>query len=142
MRWEGRLATVSESNSSEHWTVKSKRHKGQQFIVRSIFAKERSEMTLPCIVCMTRLSPQALDDDNLRGALKYVRDEISECLIPEKRGHYITKKGKIKSIKGRADADPRIKWEYRQENSKRIGLRIEITPLPLEVLEQKKEDHH
>ncbi len=75
---------------------------------------------------MVRLSPKALDDDNLRSAFKYIRDEISECMIPEKTGVYVTKKGTVKKIKGRADSDERITWDYLQEKSTGYGIRIEI----------------
>ncbi|MEK6878313.1 MAG: hypothetical protein AABY22_01825 [Nanoarchaeota archaeon] len=76
---------------------------------------------------MTRLSSRFLDaDDNLRMAFKFVKDEISECIFPEKRKSYMSKKGKLVPIKGRLDETPLIKWEYGQEKSKILGIRIEI----------------
>ena len=67
-----------------------------------------------------------MDDDNLPTAFKYIRDEISELLIPEKAGVYINKKGKTIKIKGRADSDPRIKWQYFQEKTTLSAIKIEI----------------
>lgn len=124
--WELPLKTVSEANCSEHWTIKSKRHRQQQFFIRSIFAKEKKEITLPCTVYMVRLSPRLLDDDNLLSAFKWIRDEISECLLPDKKKVYLTKNGKIRKVYGRCDDDPRIKWIYGQAKSKKTGIRIEI----------------
>lgn len=126
--WELPLKTISEGNSgSEHWSAKNKRHKMQQFFIRSLFAHEAAQITLPCIVKFTRLSPRELDDDNLTMAFKWIRDEVSECLIPEKRSVYVTKQGKVREIKGRADSDPRIIWQYAQEKARLSGVRIEIS---------------
>lgn len=125
--WELPIKTVSESNSSEHWTKKAKRHKQQQFFVRLSFSKVVKEVKFPCIVKLTRLSSRILDDDNLRGCFKWIRDEISECIFPEKRGNFVKKNGKIVQIKGRADSDPRINWEYAQEKAKKQAVRIELS---------------
>lgn len=123
--WTIPLKTVSEANCSEHWSKKSKRHRQQQFFIRSLFSHEASEIKLPCSVKLIRISPRLLDDDNLRSAFKWIRDEISECLIPEKVKAYVTKKGNLALIKGRADSDPRITWLYGQEKG-RMGIRVEI----------------
>ena len=124
--WEVPIKTVSEANISEHWINRSRRHRYQQRFVRLSYAKEMGKLNLPCEVTLTRLASRMLDDDNLCYSFKYIRDELSECIFPEKRKFYVTKKGKIKHIKGRADSDPRIKWHYAQEKSSRQGIRIEI----------------
>lgn len=125
--WELPIKTVSESNCCEHWTKKAKRHKQQQYFIWLLFNSEETHIELPCTVKMIRLGPKYLDaEDNLPMAFKWIKDEISECLIPEKRKSFINKKGKIQQIKGRADSDPRIKWEYGQEKAKTLGIRIEI----------------
>lgn len=124
--WKIPLKTVSEANLCEHWSASSKRHRTQQFFIRELFRKETQKAKLPCIVRMTRLASHMMDDDNLRTAFKWIRDEISECLVPTQKFTYTTKSGRIKSIKGRADSDPRIMWEYGQEKDKVMGIRIEI----------------
>ncbi len=124
--WELPLKTVSEANSSEHWTISSRRHRQQQFFIRALFHALDKEVATPCTVTMTRLSPRLLDSDNNVSAFKFLRDEISECIFPEKKKSYMTKEGKLRSIKGRADSDPRITWKYSQEKSKTLGIRIEI----------------
>lgn len=122
------IKTVSELNCSEHWTVKYKRHKQQQFFTR-LAMKKYLPIQLPCLIILTRLSPRHLDGDNLVGSFKYIRDEISECLLPEKAKTYINKKGRVQQIKGRADDDERLTWEYNQEKSKTTGIRVQIFSL-------------
>ncbi len=95
------LRTKSEMNIREHWSISSKRHAMQKLIVKSSCKAALHGGLLPCIVRMTRCG-RRLDDDNLRGALKYVRDAIAELLVPGK-------------AVGRADDDPGITWEYWQE---------------------------
>jgi len=120
------IRTVSEANSSEHWTAKAKRHRRQQYFVRLFFNRYANGINLPCIVTLTRLASRMLDDDNLSYSMKWIRDEISECLIPEKTGSYINKNGKVVKIKGRADSDTRIKWCYEQEKSPTQAIRVGI----------------
>lgn len=120
------IKTVSEANSSEHWSQKAKRHKQQQFFIRLACHKHIKDVTLPCEVTLSRLSPRLLDDDNLVSSLKYVRDEVSECLIPEKSGSYVTKTGKVKKLKGRADSDQRILWRYEQRKNTSQAVQVTI----------------
>ncbi|RPJ71735.1 MAG: hypothetical protein EHM20_14385 [Alphaproteobacteria bacterium] len=123
------MITVSEANSSENRFVKSKRHRQQQFLVRSMFHSLKQEIPIPCTITLTRLSSRRLDEgDNLPMSVKWIRDEISECILPEKRKAFMTDKGKMRPIKGRADDDPRLHWKYAQEKSKTLGIRIEIEP--------------
>jgi|ERR1700722_3085104 len=121
------IRTVSEANSSEHWTKKSKRHKQQQFFVRASFSKLKEPISVPCTVVLTRQAPRALDEqDNLRMALKWIADEISDFIFPEKLKFYMNKKGKIVPMKGRSDSDVRIKWDYKQEKSSKYAVKVEI----------------
>jgi hypothetical protein len=54
---------------------------------------------LPCTIKITRIAPRALDDDNLAGSHKHVRDGIADWL-------------------GVNDRDPRVKYEYAQRKGK------------------------
>ncbi len=67
-------------------------------------------MRAPCEVLLIRLSPGELDDDNLRPALKSIRDGIADAL-------------------GVDDRDPAVRWEYAQARCKRgdEGVRVRIT---------------
>jgi len=127
--WEIPLTTVSEANSSEHWSKSSKRHRQQQFFIRAMFHGLKEEIPLPCKITLTRLNSRGLDkSENLPMAFKYIKDEIALCIFPEYRKSYVAKNGKIKQIKGRGDEDVRLNWDYAQEKSSRMGIRIEIEP--------------
>ncbi len=95
------MRLVSEANSSEHYTVKSKRHRQQKFLVFSHLFHHPIP-NLPISVTLTRHSPRTLDSDNLQFAFKYVRDAVSEHVTGCK-------------VAGRADNDERIKWTYEQK---------------------------
>lgn len=59
-------------------------------------------------VTLTRLAPSSgLDDDNLRGALKAVRDGVADALRID-------------------DRDPRVTWEYEQRRSQPRQWAVEI----------------
>jgi hypothetical protein len=99
------IRLVPESNSSEHWTKKAKRHKIQKVIVKSYLTREKMP-PLPCVVTLTRYSPRELDRaDNLGYSFKWVLDQVCDCLIPGLAA-------------GRADSDPRIRVVYKQEKTK------------------------
>lgn len=114
--WQLPIKTASESNSSEHWTRKSKRHRIQKRWVIATFRSARPIVPFPCHVHLTRIAPRKLDEgDNLPGSMKYIRDAVAECLT----GIHIA---------GRADGDDRISWEYAQEKGKvrEYAVKIEI----------------
>ena len=125
--WEIPLKTVSEANKHEHWTVSSKRHQMQQYFIRRQFLLEERKVILPCTVKLVRIGGRFLDkDDNLPMSFKWIRDEIADCLFPGKLVKYVDGNGKTRSLKGRLDDSPLIKWEYDQEKARRLGIRIEI----------------
>lgn len=126
--WQLPIKTVSESNNSEHWTKSRKRHKQQQFFIRSLFLHEMEPIFLPCQIKLIRHSPRLLDsEDNLPMAFKWIKDEIGACLFPEKVVVYRKKNGTLAKNKGHADSDPRVTWAYGQEKSPCQSIRIEIT---------------
>lgn len=105
------LQTVSEANSSQHWSVKYFRHRDQKKAIQWLFLVEKPVITLPCKVILTRIASRFLDSDNLQSAFKYIRDQIAEQIILDKRPN---------------DNDPRINWIYKQEKVKRGVYRIRI----------------
>jgi hypothetical protein len=114
--WQLPIKTASESNSSEHWTKKGKRHRIQKDRIKTQFFLVKPNISLPCHVYLTRIAPKRLDEgDNLPNSMKYVRDAVSECLTNT-------------TLAGRADGDNRISWEYGQERGKvrEYAVRIEI----------------
>ena len=107
------IKTVGGLNAREHWRQRSARVKRE----RTTAAMMVPAHSLPCIVTMTRLSPGTLDDDNLQGAAKAVRDGIADRL-------------------GIDDRDKRVQWRYEQERCKRgdFGVRVRIDPATDEFL--------
>jgi hypothetical protein len=99
------LRLVNESNFSEHWSKRSKRHKQQKMIVRAFLGQHKYESP-PYIILLTRHSPRSFDThDNNRTNFKWIVDATSEYLLDCK-------------LPGRADHDTRIQWHYAYEKTK------------------------
>jgi hypothetical protein len=113
MEWILPIKTISEANSSEHWTKKKKRHDIQKVHIRLWWLNEKPEIQLPCKIKLTRLSSRLLDDDNLVMAFKWIRDTIAGEIFPSK-------------APGHADNDARLTWEYGQQKGKEKAIKIEI----------------
>ena len=95
MRIEIPVRTESEANVHDSWRARWRRARSQRGAAYFMLRGSALETALPCAVLLTRIAPRALDDDNLRGALKAVRDGIADWL-------------------GTDDADPRVFWVYGQ----------------------------
>ena len=112
------MRVVSEANLREHWRKRHARHK---LIEKTLWVYfKNAKIELPCEIMLTRIAPRPLDEDNLiGGAMKHIRDTIADFLIPGK-------------APGRADADKRLKWLYRQDHRapREYALEIEITYCP------------
>lgn len=98
------LRLVSLANQREHWRPKAARAKKQraaaQLLVRAALREPRGEpFHFPVAVIITRIAPRVLDDDNLAGAAKSVRDGVADAL-------------------GIDDRDPRVKWAVAQRKGK------------------------
>lgn len=111
--WKMPIRTVSECNVCQHWTEKKKRKDMQKIIVRSSYNKENPTIKFPCIITLTRIAPRTLDDDNLRGSLKCIRDSIADCITPG-------------LAPGRADNKKGIEWMYEQKKGKPNEYAVEI----------------
>ncbi|MGE7136018.1 hypothetical protein ACQKIE_00095 [Luteibacter sp. NPDC031894] len=103
------IKTVGGLNAREHWRKRAARVKAERHAAWFMLGRLGSPPVLPVIVTMTRKSAGVLDDDNLQGAMKAIRDGIADYL-------YVP------------DNDPRIQWRYAQERCKRgqFGVRIEV----------------
>lgn len=107
----------SEMNVMQHWTAKHRKRKSQIWAVRSAWlALKDKNVDLPSLIILCRHSPRKLDDDNLVGAFKWIRDAIADLLIPGK-------------APGQADKSTKLKFEYKQEKSKKKFVTIHILPL-------------
>jgi uncharacterized protein involved in type VI secretion and phage assembly len=103
-------------NRREHWRVRARRVRAERDAVRlalgawlrPVPAEELLEVHLVSV------APRVMDDDNLAGALKAVRDEVAALL-------------------GRGD-DPRagIRWTYGQERGapREYAVRVELAEVP------------
>lgn len=103
------VRTVSLTNVRMHWAAKAKVARDQRNTTRLVWRILVDSPALPVVVTLTRVAPRALDDDNLRAALKHVRDQIAEEL-------------------GADDRDPRIEWVYAQGRGepRAYAVRVEI----------------
>lgn len=108
------LRTVSLANAREHWSVRSRRGKKekQTIILAMRDAPEVFRQGLPTVVTMTRIGKRALDDDNLSGSFKAIRDQIAKCM--------------------NTDDSPgsNVKWLYEQRKSKDYSIHIHIEVMP------------
>lgn len=97
-------------NEREHFRVKAKRVKAERHAVAwATNAKPRPPSTMPLLVHLVRVSPGTvkLDDDNLSGAAKAVRDQIAQWL-------------------GRDDGHDSVTWTYGQRKGP-WGVEITIS---------------
>jgi hypothetical protein len=114
------LGLPSESNARGHWAEKARRASAARGLASlATRAYSASYCGVPVfrwfggtgiVVTLVRLAPRELDDDNVRGALKSVRDGVADAL-------------------GLAsDRDKRVTWRYEQRKgaSREYGCEIRI----------------
>lgn len=105
------IRTVSEANVREHWAKRASRAKQHRTLAwAGLRAVDPGRKLLGNVsVTLTRIAPRALDDDNLRAAIKAVRDGVADWL-------------------GVPDNHPAIEWRYGQEKGlpKQYALRIQV----------------
>jgi hypothetical protein len=108
------IRTVSELNSRDGWIGRLNRKLRQQREVKVewLNAYRGRKVTLPCVVTLTRIGPNLLDDDNLAGSFKHIRDEVARLI-------------------GIDDGSPQIKFEYKQEaiGKRKYRVIIEVQSL-------------
>jgi len=99
---------VPEVNQRGNWRARYRRVRAQRKRVCEVLQHFRPP-ALPAVVTFTRLSSGELDDDNLAGACKAIRDEVAAWLGC-----------------GDSPRDP-VTWRYRQERCQRgrHAVRIE-----------------
>jgi hypothetical protein len=109
---------VSESNRREHWGAVASRKAKQKKAVADVFLAMppltiwayRDPVTVTFTFYHRKNTP--MDEDNLQGAFKYVRDETARCVLGSEDAQ---------------DNDPRITWKYDQREGK-PGIEIRIEP--------------
>lgn len=101
------IRTVSALNVREHWRARHRRVNVERQATGWVLSTHRPPI-LPVTVTLTRVGPSnGLDDDNLRGAGKGIRDEIAKWL-------------------GVDDRDPRVFWRYDQRRGREWGMEVHI----------------
>lgn len=90
------IKTVAGQNAREHWRERARRVAKERSMARgAVLQHLPAKRLLPCTVTMTRVSAGELDDDNLSGAFKAIRDGVADAL-------------------GIDDRDKRVRWKYGQ----------------------------
>lgn len=103
------IRTVPGLNAREHWQMRSRRVKKEREATAWVLSRH-PKPTVPCTVLLTRLTPRSsVDDDNLAGALKGVRDEIAKWLGVDDRKR------------------EKVRYRYAQARGE-WGVRIEFGP--------------
>lgn len=64
-------------NARVHWTARAKRAKTERAIVGAALRHGCPGWPTPSTCTLVRVAPRALDDDNLAGAFKSIRDEVA-----------------------------------------------------------------
>lgn len=105
------ITTKSLGNQREHWRRRAERNQGHRAATFLCFPREARELLSRkrwprCVVTMTRIGRE-LDDDNLAGALKSVRDELAKQL-------------------GVDDRDPRIAFICKQRPGPVAGVEVKL----------------
>lgn len=88
------IKAPSTPNLREHWSARAKRAAAQKRAARVCCPKWTDGPAL--VVSLTRVSPRELDDDNLAGAMKSIRDAIATWLRID-------------------DGSPLVEWKYKQD---------------------------
>lgn len=101
-------------NSREHWAQRAKRVKAERNAVRACaprpgvwFDAYHAGAGPGWVVTLTRVAPRELDDDNLVGRLKGVRDEVAALI-------------------GVDDGDKRVAWRYQQRKGEPRQYAVEV----------------
>ena len=84
------LRTGRGQNDREHWRVRARRVRGEREVVAWAL-RGWTQPAVPCVIRLTRIAPSnGLDDDNLAGALKGVRDQVAQWLgVDDKRSDVV-----------------------------------------------------
>lgn len=107
----------SSLNLREGWRKKANRNSSHRsaawFALLGAVGKFKEKPQGPLVVTITRIAPRELDDDNLAGGAKSVRDGVADFLNID-------------------DRDKRVQWRYAQEKGppKHYAARVEIAARP------------
>jgi hypothetical protein len=71
-----------QNDRHRHWAGGYRQAKREKRVVGYLWPWRRRDWSFPLLITLTRISPslKEIDDDNLRGSLKYVRDAVAKLL--------------------------------------------------------------
>lgn len=106
------LVTKSEANLRDRWDTRKRTKTNREAVWMWLRAHHAAKFhSLPARIKLTRYGKGILDDDNLRPALKAVRDGVAQAFgIDDGNTFY-------------------YRWEYDQVKAPHYGVRIEIESL-------------
>ena len=105
------LKIKSLSNLREHWAKRARRSSEEKFLTQCALIGQSIPQAERLAISLVRQyggRQKKMDDDNLRGAFKATRDAVASWLM-------------------RDDGEDALTWEYHQERTNDIGIRITIT---------------
>ena len=106
------LRTSRGQNAREHWRVAHKRKAAEKEVMGRAL-RTVAKPAVPCTVTLTRVGPSnGLDDDNLVGSLKSVRDAVAGWLGVDDR---------------KRDT---VRYRYTQRRGKEWAVIVEFGPPP------------
>jgi hypothetical protein len=117
------IRVTSRSNSREHWAARARKDKADAWAVAWALHVRRCPGQ-SWTVTLIRCGPRALDDDNLRDALKAVRDAVARWLIPAPP--VIDRRGRVKLAPAPDGPGCPIDWIYLQRQCPRREARVVI----------------
>lgn len=121
------LRTGNGLNAREHWRQRDRRVRAErEALAWGLLLAQRPDRAtwrppIPCSVRITRVAPSnGLDDDNLAGSLKSVRDQIAEWMgVDDKRSDLVRY----------VYAQRRGPWAVEIEWGQPIAAEAQFTPL-------------
>lgn len=110
------IRVVSEANQRDHWAVRARRvrqHRDSVRIQWLVDSPTGCQVVVPRPLTVTLIrvmgrNSREFDDDNLRGALKAVRDQVAEMLDLQ------------------SDNEPDVAWRYGHMRAQRHGVQIVV----------------
>ncbi len=100
-----RTYSANVAHRGQHWHQRKERAAMHRQMVAKYWAWNigTEEIEYPVAITIMRISPGTLDDDNLSGGLKSIRDGVTDCLMKTPADPPI-----------KDDRDPRVVWVYDQ----------------------------
>jgi hypothetical protein len=108
-------------NSRMHWAKRAKIVRAQRAAVALSWSRwgMKGKATEPSVVTLSRIAPRRVDDDNLRGLLKGVRDEVATQLGVDDGGklvkwRYEDRKGAVREHAVQIRVETQYEWYARE----------------------------